>query len=89
MDQVTTSSVEQKIQGFVLDKFPMSRKAGLDRESPLLERGILDSLGVLDVVGFLEGEFSIVIADDELVPEHFKSIGTLSSFVLKKLGKDA
>jgi acyl carrier protein len=87
MDQTTTSSIEQRIQAFVLEKFALARKAGIGKDTPLLEKGILDSLGILDVVGFLETEFSIVVNDEELVPENFQSLGTLSAFVLKKNGK--
>jgi len=87
MDQTTTSSIEQRIQAFVLEKFPLARNAGIGKDTPLLEKGILDSLGILDVVGFLETEFSIVVNDEELVPENFQSLGTLSAFVLKKNGK--
>jgi acyl carrier protein len=70
----------------LLEKFPLARKAGIDRNTALLEKGILDSLGVLDVVSFLESEFSMTICDEELVPENFQTLRTLSSFVLKKNG---
>jgi len=87
MDQTTTGSVEQRIHGFLLEKFPLARKARVGKDTALLEKGILDSLGILDVVSFLETEFSIVISDEELVPENFQTLGTLSAFVLKKNGK--
>jgi len=87
MDQTTTGSIEQRIHAFLLEKFPLARKAGVGKDTALLEKGILDSLGILDVVGFLETEFSMVISDDELVPENFQTLGTLSAFVLKKNGK--
>jgi acyl carrier protein len=89
MEQTTTNSIEHKIRTFLLEKFPIARKAGVEKDTPLLERGILDSLGILDVVGFLETEFSIVISDEELVPENFQSLGTLSEFVMKKHGSVA
>jgi acyl carrier protein len=87
MDQTTTSSIEQRIHTFLLDKFPLARKSGIGKDTALLEKGILDSLGILDVVSFLENEFSLVVNDEELVPENFQSLGTLTSFVLKKTGK--
>jgi len=87
MDQITTDSMEQRIHAFLLEKFPLARKAGVGRDTALLEKGILDSLGILDVVSFLESEFSMVISDDELLPENFQSLGTLSTFVMKKTGK--
>jgi acyl carrier protein len=87
MDQIFTNSIEQRIHSFIQEKFPLARKLGIKRETALLGSGILDSLGILDVVSFLESEFSIVIRDEELVPENFQSLDTLSAFVLKKNGK--
>jgi acyl carrier protein len=87
MDQATIGSIEQRIHAFLLGKFPLARKAGVGKDTALLEKGILDSLGILDVVSFLESEFSLVVSDDELLPENFQSLGTLTAFVLKKTGK--
>lgn len=87
MDLTISNSVEQKIHTFLLDKFPLARKAGIERDTALLEKGILDSLGILDVVSFLESEFSILINDEDLLPENFQTLSTLSAFVLKKNGK--
>jgi len=50
----------------------------------LLETGILDSLGVLDLVSYVEQTFSIVVADEELSPENFQSVDTLASYVQRK-----
>jgi acyl carrier protein len=86
MNQPTTGTIGQIIYSFLLDKFPLARKTGIEKNTPLLESGILDSLGILDVVSFLESEFSITISDEELVPENFQSLDTLSSFVLTKRG---
>lgn len=89
MDQVTTSSTERRIHNFLMEKFPLARKSGIARDTALLEKGILDSLGILDVVSFLESEFSITISDEELVPENFQNLSALSSFVRMKNGKGA
>lgn len=86
MDPITIGSIEQRIHSFLLEKFPLARKAGIGKDTALLEEGILDSLGILDVVSFLETEFLIVINDEELVPKNFQSLGALSVFVLKKNG---
>jgi acyl carrier protein len=88
MNQATVSPIAQKIQSFLLEKFPLAKKVGLEKDTALLEKGILDSLGILDVVSFLETEFSLTISDDELVPENFQSLGALSSFVQKKQGNN-
>jgi acyl carrier protein len=87
MEQMTMQTIEERVHAFLLEKFPLARKAGLDKNTPLLEKGILDSLGILDVVSFLENEFFLTISDDELLPENFQTLQALSSFVLNKSGK--
>ena len=74
-----------RIRAFIMDKFPLARKKPIAAEDDLLESGIIDSLGILDLVSFLEQEFGIVVADDELVPEHFQSIDCLTRFVEHKV----
>jgi acyl carrier protein len=77
-------AVEGRIKSFVLEKFPLARKKELTFGDKLLEGGIIDSLGVLDLVSFVEEEFSIRIGDDELLPENFQNIECLAAFVRTK-----
>jgi acyl carrier protein len=79
-----TRGHQTRIRSFILENFPVAKKRSTGNNEPLLESGIVDSLGILDVVAFLERTFSIKIEDDELVPENFGSIEYLASFVEKK-----
>jgi acyl carrier protein len=85
-DMVAGNAVSEQIRGFILEKFPLARKQGLKSGDKLLEGGILDSLGVLDLVSFVEQEFAIQISDDELVPDNFQTIEQLAAFVQAKSG---
>jgi acyl carrier protein len=78
------NGIHPSIRSFILKKFPAARKRVLKDDVPLLESGIIDSLGVLDVVGFLEQTFNMKIDDDELTPDNFANINCLVSFVQKK-----
>lgn len=78
------SGAAQRIRNFLETKFPQAKK--VDDRASLLESGVLDSLGILDVVTFLEQEFGLQIVDDELVPENFQSVESLSAFVRDKQG---
>ena len=51
----------------------------------LLDAGIIDSTGVLELVCFLEGTFAIEIADDEMLPENLDSIAAIGAYVQRKL----
>lgn len=79
-------AISDAIRSFILLKFPLARKRGVTDTDLLLETGVLDSLGILDVVQFIETEFGLHIDDDELLPENFQSIQKLTEFVQKKRG---
>ncbi|NOT97231.1 MAG: acyl carrier protein [Nitrospira sp.] len=76
--------VGDQIRNFILTQFPLARQRNLQRQDSLLESGVIDSLGILEVVEFLEREFGIAVDDEELVPETFGTIDHLTTFVLKK-----
>jgi acyl carrier protein len=74
-----------KIAQFIFDKFPLAQKRQLNDDAPLLETGIVDSIGILEIVTFLENEFEVQVVDEDLVPENFGTIANISSFVARKL----
>ena len=81
MDRQNTTS---KIKTFLAQQFPMTRNVSNDE--PLLTNGLIDSLGILEVVSFVENEFGVVVSDEELLPENFGSIHSLTNFVHEKTG---
>ena len=70
-----------QIREFVLQKFPLARKQKVANDDNLLESGIIDSLGVLDLVAFLQQEFAVAVADEDLTPENFQNIECMARFV--------
>jgi acyl carrier protein len=77
-------SIEAQIRNFLSHHFPSVRKKELGSREALLENGIVDSLGILDLVTFIEGTFAIAVADDELIPDNFSSIEKIAQFVESK-----
>lgn len=88
-DALEMGALSEQIKKFILENFPLARKGNLTNTDNLLESGAIDSMGILDIVGFLEREFSIAVADDELVPENFQTIDCLTAFVEKKAPRGA
>ena len=80
------TETEEKIRKFIADNFLFreERNSIDDRES-LLEAGLIDSTGVLELVGFLETEFAIRMEDSEIVPANLDSIHAIVAFVSGKL----
>jgi len=85
MDNQRTTNA--RIREFIVKKFPAARKNVLTDDQSLLGSGIIDSLGVLDLVTFLERSFKIKVSDEELTPDNFASVQCLASFVTAKTGQ--
>ena len=61
--------------------------SGLSDDYPLIEANVLDSLGILQVVQFVEREFGIEVLDEELVPENFGTIAGIAGLIEAKLAQ--
>jgi acyl carrier protein len=85
-----TSQTEADIRDFIADNFLFREdRASLGETESLLESGLIDSTGVLELVGFLEQRFGIQVADAEMVPENLDSVRALVSYVHAKRGQMA
>jgi acyl carrier protein len=78
-------TIEAQLQQFIRRHFPVARQHHVGLHDSLLELGIVDSLGVLEIVTFIEKDLGVPLTDDELVPEHFTSIATIADLVAKRL----
>jgi acyl carrier protein len=76
--------IARQVRAFLVDTFLLGDDDGFAEDVSLLDNGIVDSTGVMEVVAFLEEQFGIVIDDDELVADNLDSVDRLSSFVARK-----
>jgi len=75
-----------KIREFIFENFLFDAEdESLKNDTSFLEEGIIDSTGVLELVDWLEEEFSISVEDDELIPENLDSVNLLSAYITKKM----
>ena len=72
------------IRDFVVRNFYVPEGVVLDDDASLMQLGIVDSTGVLEVTAFLEREMGIEIADDEIVPENLDTLARIAAFVARK-----
>ena len=80
-----TDGAREALQRFIEQRFPLAGTKQLGDDTPLLDSGIVDSLGILDLVVFIEETFGIVAEDHELVPENFGTLAALTRFVQERL----
>jgi acyl carrier protein len=75
------------VKAYIVENFLFGDDSRIGPETDFLENGILDSTGVLELVGFLEEKFGIRVEDDELVPDNMNSLEKIDRYISKKTGK--
>ena len=78
--------IKTAIRNFIAENFLFSANGyDLPDESSFLEEGVIDSTGTLELVMFVEEQFGIEVADNEIEPQNFDSVINLSNYVTAKL----
>jgi acyl carrier protein len=77
--------VKGKIRSFIIDNFLFGEDEGLDDQVSFLDNGIVDSMGILEIVNFITEEFQVVIADEDLLPENLDSIDNIANYLKNRL----
>jgi acyl carrier protein len=79
--------IEERLRTFIVEELNHPGTPDeLTEEYPLLETGVLDSVGIFQLVFFIEKEFGVEIADEELVPKHFGTLAGMARLVESKRG---
>ncbi|RYY74321.1 MAG: acyl carrier protein [Gammaproteobacteria bacterium] len=75
----------QKLRHFILENYLFTDdQAALKDEDSFLDGGILDSMGILELIEHLDESFGIKVEGDELVPDNLDSINSLIKFISTK-----
>ena len=77
--------IESEISRFIADRFLFGDETKLSVQDSLLEAGIVDSTGILEIIAFLEQQYEIKVDDDEIIPENLDTIGAISAYLSKKM----
>lgn len=83
---MTTTDPKALISTHLVENFIFDRSRTLDPDASLMEEGILDSVGVFELITWLERTFAISVGDQDLTPENLDSVNRLADFVLAKRG---
>ena len=83
---MTKEEIRTKARTFLVSNFlALGDEAELDDSESLLEQGIVDSTGVLELVGFIQDTFDIEVRDEEIVPTNLDTVDNLVVFIEGKL----
>jgi len=76
--------LKKQVRDFVTANFYVADPKSLEDRTSLLDQGIIDSTGVLEVIMFIESTFGVTVEDSEMLPENLDSIERIAAFVARK-----
>jgi acyl carrier protein len=76
--------LKKQVRDFVTSNFYVADSGSLEDRTSLLDQGIIDSTGVLEVIMFIESTFGVTVEDSEMLPENLDSIERIAAFVARK-----
>ncbi len=85
METLPVTEILERTRAYVRDNFLYMRPDFvLGDDDPLLAKGVIDSMGVMEMIGFLTSEFGIAVADEEVTEENLGSVSAIARFVTGK-----
>jgi acyl carrier protein len=87
MEATDIKTMRQEIRQFILEAFLFGDESDPFTDSDsFMQKGIIDSTGVLELTTFLEEKYGVTVEDEEMVPENLDSIDNLVKFLERKKG---
>jgi acyl carrier protein len=80
--------IKGKVKSFIRENFLFDSLVEIGDDESLLEKGIIDSTGVLELILYLEEEFGIKIEDAEVIPENLDSLSNIEALLKNKTIRD-
>jgi len=78
-------SNENKVRNFILENYLFTDdQSELNSDDSFLDKGIIDSTGIMEVIFFLEDEFDVHVEDEEMIPENLDSVNNITRFIATK-----
>jgi acyl carrier protein len=73
-----------RVRKFIVSNFYVSHPERLGDDDSLLDLGVIDSTGVLEIIDFVERELAVAVADSEIVPQNFGTIAAIAAYAARK-----
>ena len=81
---MTKDEIKNKLLDFITENFMVDLK-DIDLEKSMIDEGIIDSFGLVEIANFMENEFSMRVEEDEMVRDNFGSVLKIVDFIKKKI----
>lgn len=78
------SDYASNVRSFIAENFLFRADAEIADDQSLLDSGVMDSTGVLELIAYLESTYAITVADEEIIPSNLDSIARITAYLLSK-----
>jgi len=79
---------KEVIKSFIIENFLFGDEGKLKDDTDFFNTGIIDSTGILEIVGFIESSMPVKVKDDELVIKNFSSLNNITTYLNLKLNSE-
>jgi len=83
--QDSSPDIADQVRSFILENLLFTDdSSAINDDESLLDKGIIDSTGIMEVIMFIEERFGIQVQDEEMIPENLDSVNNIAAFVARK-----
>jgi len=77
-------TIEESVRQLMIERAWLEQQDSVSDTDSLVDHGVIDSLTMMELIGFLERTYGIQVTDDELIPENFETLSAIAGFVGQK-----
>jgi acyl carrier protein len=82
------NAIQQRIKEYITSEFVVDQAQEIDLDTPLLEKGIIDSVSLFHLIDFVQQNFSIEVRDEDLLAENFGTLRKIAEYVELRLAAE-
>lgn len=76
--------MKEEIKKFIISNYMKTKSAQIGDNDSFLEKGIIDSIGVIELVSFIQAKYGIKISPVDIIPENFDTLNNLERYIARK-----
>ncbi len=84
MFEKKAQTIEESVRQLMIERAWLEQQDSVSDTDSLVDHGVIDSLTMMELIGFLERTYGIQVTDDELIPENFETLSAIAGFVGQK-----
>lgn len=82
---IQKTAIESKLIEFVNDVLMFGQAPDLNNETPVFDLGVLDSMGTISLLSFIEKQFAVAVPLEQIQPADLRNISTIADMILRRL----